>query len=415
MKISVLAHCSHNKGDNSVLAFLNMKLKDAGVDIHISTSSGKKPFWFIGEPKVSNWGCGLRFPVKNEKFIGKLIRVTRNRIFDRIYYVVLFLFSHNLDKLALYVLEAINDKTFKYNIKDSDSVICTGGHHLSSVLDKDGVNSQLIDMIYAVLCNKKLYLWAQSIGPIETKKIFVLDAIKKLLNRSELICYRDSDSKTFLDNQNVITKKELVDDSVFGLAKTLTFDINDLNKRSGRKRAIIAVYTAGKLKSNTLHNYESILVASVNYLIELGFSVELLPMQYKGLQDDERPFLNAIKKASDKESCVEVLTEDMSPFDTLRYLKGADLLIGHKTHSVVYGLALGIPTIAISYHPKTTFFMSRFDLLDYVIDDKELTSRIVINKIDLALKNSDCITKKIKSRSNEMGDSVINAFGDILL
>ncbi len=68
----------------------------------------------------SSWGCGLRFPVKNEKFIGKLIRVARNRILDKIYYVVLFLFSHNLDKLAFYVLEAINDKTFKYNIKESD-------------------------------------------------------------------------------------------------------------------------------------------------------------------------------------------------------------------------------------------------------------------------------------------------------
>lgn len=416
MKVSVLAHCSHNKGDNSVLAFLNMKLQGAGVDMHISTSSGEKPFWFIGDPKVSSWGCGLRFPAKNETIIRRIIRVVRNRILDKIYYVVLFLFSHNLDKLAFYVLETINDRAFKYNIKDSDSVICTGGHHLSSVLDKDGVNTQLMDMLYAVLCNKKLYLWAQSIGPIETKKYFVLEAIKKLLNRSELICYRDSDSKAFLDKNNITTKKSLVDDSVFGLAKALSFCIKDSsNKRNGKKRAIIAVYTAGKLKSNTLHTYGSILVESVNYMIDLGFSVELLPMQYKGLQDDERPFLNTIKKASNKEDCVEVLTEDMSPFDTLLYLKGADLLIGHKTHSVVYGLALGIPTIAISYHPKTTFFMSRFDMLDYVIDDKELTSDIVINKVNLALKNNDDIAKKLESRSHGMGISVINAFNNILL
>lgn len=416
MKVSILSHCSHNKGDNSVLAFLGKSVTED--KIHISTSSGDLPFWFESGAVSSLWGCGKRFPTKNESFLKRVIRVLRNRLIDNIYYVVLFLFAKNKDRLALSILNIINDNNFKSQISSSDYVICTGGHHISSVLDKDGVNSQLMDMIYSILLGKPLYLWAQSLGPVITNKKYISKAISKLLNSAELICYRDSDSKAFLENNHVETNSILVDDSVFGLRKKVIPELNTTNYRLlsdeiETKRAIIAVYTAGKLKSNKLDNYLGILSNTINHLISKGYLIELLPMQYKGLQDDERPFLIKLRSKAIDITKVSILDKDMSPFETLTYLSGADLLIGHKTHSVVYGLALGIPTLAISYHPKTTFFMSRFGMDDFVIDDKELSFSLIKEKVDLIEYSKNKIKNKIISKSDETADSVVKSFNNI--
>ncbi|WP_044365150.1 polysaccharide pyruvyl transferase family protein [Vibrio fluvialis] len=417
MKVSVLAHCSHNKGDNSVLSFINNMFDDDNSikSVHVSTSSGEKPFWFSGDAVASFWGCGPRFPKKDESVINKFLRVVRNRFLDKLYYLALYLYAKDMDVMLKVLLDLILNNDFKKQIDTSDIVICTGGHHISSVLDKDGVNSQLVDMIYSVVSNKSLYLWAQSIGPVETDKDFVIKGIGKLLESSSFICYRDEDSRQFIESLNVETNKKLVDDSVFGLRSKIMLQIP--GKEIGtniKKKAVIAVYTAGKLKNNTLSKYKEILTETIDHLLNLDYVVELLPMQYKGLQDDERPFLYELKQSASNSSSVSVLVEDMSPTDTLNYLKDIDILIGHKTHSVVYGLALAIPTIAISYHPKTTFFMSRFNMSDYVIDDKFLSSELVIEKIDAAMKNADLIKNTIKDSSNHIGANVIESFNEMI-
>lgn len=137
-------------------------------------------------------------------------------------------------------------------------------------------------------------------------------------------------------------------------------------------------------------------------------------MQYKGLQDDERPFLYTLIESSSNSDLVKVLANDMSPEDTLNYLSNIDLLIGHKTHSVVYGLALGIPIIAISYHPKTTFFMSRFNMLDYVIDDQQLSSNLIFDKINSVIKNKANVKASLLKESNLIGCNVFESFGKMI-
>lgn len=409
MKVSILSHCSHNKGDNSVLGFLGKSLP-MDTEINISTSSGTLPFWFKSKNITSSkWGCGKRFSTVNESLFAKILRNIKNRCYDFCSYIALYLYAYNYDKLALIILSVIMDKGFKYNLKLSDKVICTGGHHISSVLDRDGVNPQLIDMLYSVLCGYKLSLWAQSIGPVKTNKNYIMRSISKLLNNVEIICYRDKDSLEFLNDNSIQTKKMLVDDSVFGLS--LLMEKEENKGKEENKYVVVALYTAGKKQKGNIHNYLQQFVLPLRQLLAEGYKVTLLPMQYKGLQDDERGELLKLKEMINNDN-VNVLIDDMSPMDTLRYVSHSSLLIGHKTHSVVYGLANSIPTIAISYHPKTTYFMHRFSQDDFVIEDKYLTSDLLISKISEIQKNYNqelVIKNKIK-----IGNNVIKSFGEML-
>jgi len=49
-----------------------------------------------------------------------------------------------------------------------------------------------------------------------------------------------------------------------------------------------------------------------------------------------------------------------------------DVFIGTKTHSIVYGLKSGVPTISISYHEKSNDFMQMFGVRNHAINLKDL-------------------------------------------
>ena len=51
----------------------------------------------------------------------------------------------------------------------------------------------------------------------------------------------------------------------------------------------------------------------------------------------------------------------MDPRLSLPFFAGLDFLVATKTHSVIYGLRYGIPTLAIAYQRKTDDFMREFN------------------------------------------------------
>ena len=65
MKVLIINHCAHNKGDNSVLYFLSKKLnlQQKIKEIYLSSSDGKVPFWGKKNlfKKTCYWGQGKTF------------------------------------------------------------------------------------------------------------------------------------------------------------------------------------------------------------------------------------------------------------------------------------------------------------------------------------------------------------------
>lgn len=411
----ILNHCSHNKGDNSVLAYLLSKLSLRGEKFTVSTSSGLVPTWVDGDLKKDiksvHWGAGEWFPYNREALLSKKFLRLKQEIYSLIFNVILFLFAKDLKGLCKLIFKVVYNGEFIKEMQKSDLVISTGGHHISSVLDKDGINPQLLDMICAIAFDKKLVLWAQSIGPVKTEKQFVLVAIKNLINQTHKTFYRCDMSKEFLSVNNCLDKTSELDDSVFGLVQ-----LNQIvHKNDGsEKRAIISIYNSSSRAQGDEDKYINKILSISTCLISHGYHVHFLPMQYKGEPGDERPLIHNMLKLidSDKASLIDM---DKSPLETLKFVSGFDLIVGHKTHSVVYGLALGIPTFAIAYHPKTRYFMRRFSVEQYCLDEKEFLSgndeiavltRVIENSADIATNNKN-VSKSIGAKVNAAFDDVI--------
>jgi polysaccharide pyruvyl transferase WcaK-like protein len=366
MKIFILNHCSHNKGDNSVLYYLTqcLNIVSKNNDVTVSCSDGIAPFWAKETVSAVCWPGGKIFKTPEVGFVKNVFRRVNFMLMRKLFYkAFLSLYANRYDRLAKIIAVTCFGSALIKAFKDADKVICTGGHHISNVLEKDCVNPQLVSMALADLYGHKPVMWSQSIGPINTAAPYSKKAMGRVFDSCSQIFVRDDLSEACVKStSNAVTIK--APDSVF-LSNKLVKDIVEVTENP---YVCCAVYTAGISDEKYLSDYKASWVRIAKEINDKGLDVVFIPMQYKGFGGDERAFLNGIVQDAGG-SNVRFVDEDKSPKDTLSLFKGASFIIGHKTHSVIYGLALEIPTIAIAYHEKTRYFMSMFGFDDYVYKD----------------------------------------------
>lgn len=366
MNVFILNHCSHNKGDNSVLYYLTqcLQLVSKHHDVTVSCSDGIAPFWANDTIKAVCWPGGKIFKTPEVSFIKNVFRRVNFMLMRKVFYkAFLSLYANNYDRLAKGLAFTCFGSALIKAFKEADKVICTGGHHISNVLEKDCVNPQLVSMALADLYGHKPVMWSQSIGPINTAAAYSKKAMGRVFSSCSQIFVRDDLSDACVKStSNAVTVK--APDSVF-LSNKL---VKEIVEESEKPYVCCAVYTAGISDEKYLARYRASWVRITQEICNKGLDVVFIPMQYKGFGGDERAFLETIVQDTGV-SGVRFVDEDKSPKETLSLFKGASFIIGHKTHSVIYGLALEIPTIAIAYHEKTRYFMSMFGFDDYVYND----------------------------------------------
>ena len=86
-------------------------------------------------------------------------------------------------------------------------------------------------------------------------------------------------------------------------------------------------------------------------------------------------------------SNIFILKGELSPPVTAAVIAATDLFIGTKTHSIVYGLKGGVPTISISYQDKSNEFMAMFGLRENALDMKDLDADVFMVIFDRVFKS----------------------------
>lgn len=399
MKVLIINHCAHNKGDNSVLYFLSKKLslQKKINEIYLSSSDGQIPFWSSKKlfKKVCFWGQGKAFNEKNFKFLNIFFLKIKNLIYKKfIFKIIIYLFSIKKDAINKIIFKLVYNRSFLNLLSKSDIVISTGGHHISPELDKNSVNVQLTDMISSVIFKKKIVLWSQSIGKIDYNQKYIIRAIRRLIRESAFVFPRDDSSIDFIKKIGAFNKSRIFKcpDSVFGIKK--------INRTSIKKKklALIAIYTAKKRSLADEIKYSNFFSEVLKHLNTKKFKIVLLPMQYKGLPGDERQVLKKIISNSQIKD-VKIIDKDVSPKNTIKLFNNSNLIIAHKTHAIFYGLSLSIPTLGIFYHQKIKNIMETYNLKKYAVDDKTLNKKNVIKLIDNLITNERYIKKTIFKKS----------------
>ncbi|MBI5701303.1 polysaccharide pyruvyl transferase CsaB [Candidatus Saganbacteria bacterium] len=280
----------------------------------------------------------------------------------------------------LLILDRDNRFNRKY-IKDADIFISGGGGLLQ---DKTSTKSFLyyVGLIfYAKLLRKKIYIFAQSIGPITNP--FNLMLLKRALSSANLITVRDSASFDFLQSLNLKEKILKTADPTIILKKD---DSIKIEKKYPGPMIGICPRQFKDMPKDMEENFAALL----DKLFSLNkANIVLIPFQ----KPNDIEICENIAKKMKRPN--RILRNGLPPNKMMGAISQMDLVLGMRLHSLIFAVNTLTPSLGITYDPKVQGFMD--DLSQPVIEPKDLKeTEILLEVIGHLLETSDGIKHSLE-------------------
>jgi polysaccharide pyruvyl transferase WcaK-like protein len=295
-------------------------------------------------------------------------------------------------------LRFLVNKQFAEAVKEADIVISTGGHHVTTMFVPDAVTPQIFDMAAALLYDRPLILWSQSIGPFDFKSPKCKLMVQKILSGAGRIFIRDEVSAEQINKMGVsLEHVSKTCESVFGLC-----DIVKSRIRPSERPFVMGVAVYVHTRANQLKEHEEhrrFFAALIDHAIEAGYKVRFFPME---LQGTDRHCIEAVINSVDKKGNCEIVEGFPGTLDHINAVAQCKIFVGHKTHSQIFSLVTATPLLAIAYHKKTEDFMAQFGLEKYCIADAQLSAEKLIQLFDKINNNLDSINRKEEEVGSKM-------------
>jgi len=391
MRVFIINQCATNKGDRAVLYMILRELLHNGFN-PVTVSTSNPAYWHDAldlpdlDVKFVPWGFGK--PRKKDACL-------LSKIFHRIKFILAKRISFPVIRNAFiknkkpWYIDLFCDKNYLQAVRDSDVVVSTGGHHITTIIAKSMVTSQLFDMMVALMHRKPLLLWSQTIGSFDFKYAKNKIMVRKILAAAKCIYIRDETSKGQIEKMGVSSNHvHKTFESVFGL-----YDVVESRLKPSQRKPImgLSVWTGNKQNPVARKEYISCFSALLSHAVESGYRIHLFPMELAGV---DMPYLKDIVKNVNKKDMCEILEHWPSTKEHINLIAQCRIFVGHKTHSQIFSLTAGTPLLAIAYHKKTKDFMAQFGLEQYCIDDSQISKEKLIEKFDKINENLDDIGEK---------------------
>ncbi len=356
MKILLACQTATNKGDRAIAEYVIARLLEQGDEVVLSTT--RPALWSnLESDKISVIGMGYKSVYRNTKnvFIRKLTRAFSKFVYDKI------LFSSLISPKGKHLFCQHVSKDFISAVKEADLVIVTGGHHITSIREKNALFQFTYDIGLVSLYAKRYVLWSQTIGPLKFTSKKAKSFIENIIKKAEKVFVRDENSVRCIEQiYGDVGNVAKTYDSVFGYG-TMNFpDVADREKKVG-----LAIFDGLKKAFKTF----DVIAGMLDRYASNGYLIEFFRMEHS---DYEQESINQIISLMKQRAKIKIHPFMTTTKEHLKEVASCRCFIGYKTHSVIMALTTATPLIAIAYHKKTEDFMRDFGLEDYAISDEEL-------------------------------------------
>lgn len=410
--ITIINQYSGNKGDRAVCYFLLteiLKLKCFNIILSTNDRNNWKnePIIKNNDIKLVPWGWNV------ENFNPKNRIDWEKRRFFRLLGLPYLINRINKNKKGIGLASIFINTEFKQSINQSDIIISTGGHHLTTKFTPDCHNELLFDLAAATLLSQNLIFWSQTFGPFNFNTESNKNAVCNILNRANQILIRDIKSFEVLKELKINeTHLKKTYESVIGLNTIL----KGYNLPGQRENLVgITIYNAESRPDIEYQQYCKTIAQITDWLTEKGFKVKFFPHEIKGAVIDDRNCINEILNFVLNKENVMIDQNDLTTEEHLNEIMKCKVFIGHKTHSVIFALTVGTPLIAISYHAKTIDFLKQYELEENVIKEDELNLNKFISVFNSINNNLDNIGLHEFEKSRFFAKSIQNDLKEELL
>ncbi|MCI5643157.1 MAG: polysaccharide pyruvyl transferase CsaB [Peptoniphilus sp.] len=307
--------------------------------------------------------------------------------------------SKNPEKTKkVYGIEAVNRFSLPELIsalKDADLLLSGGGSLLQDITSTRSIVYYLSVIIIAKILGKKVYVYANGIGPIDKKFNRILT--KKVLNKVDYITLRDKLSYEFVKKLGVTNKNmEVTADPVFTLKSADEEIVDEILRKEDIK---ITDKTIGFCIRDHKKD-ESIkekFAKTIDVLIESGYDILLVPFH---TPRDNVYSREVAEKCVNKEK-VMLIENTYSAGELMGIFKRLKLLEAMRLHSLVYAASVSLPMVGIIYDPKVEAMVKELGIGEYV-DVENFTSEELFKKTLHALDNLEERREKIIENTEKM-------------
>ena len=259
-------------------------------------------------------------------------------------------------------------------ISKSDYLISGGGSLLQDATSIKSLIYYLGIIFIALILQKKVIIFAQGIGPINSK--FGLFLTKTLLKHCTYISVRDTKSKSLLEDAGI--KAELVCDPVFSSKVKIP-----------QKNKTVAI----QLRDCKMMNEDFIDRLALKISKEFSdYEIGIFPFQKDLDTEVSKKFQNALKLLNPE--IKTTIFEDITDEEIIEEIAKCEYLIAMRFHAIIIGLLTNTKTLAINYDIKIEKIASEFNLpiINLIGDFKNRFQE---------LKNTDLekISEKVKTKT----------------
>jgi len=300
-------------------------------------------------------------------------------------------------------LEINPPKNSRLEIYDRvDLVVNSGGDQLSG---ERIVGSSLLNLIYPILLDKPVVLFAESLGYYKNQLNKIMG--KYVFNHSQLILVREDLSKEYLLHMGIDESKiHVTADPAYLLpaaSKSRTEEILLAESIASLDSPLIGINPSGLIsifldeKEKSEYHLIQSLTRTIDHLVKTkGANILLIPHVYTAGGDD-RKFIQKILKNIPNHKNVYQITGEYSANELKGIIGLCDMFIGARMHATIAATSLYIPTVGIAYSHKMHGIIGKtLGLEQYIIDIKDIDDTILIKTCDTVWDNKDEIKKNLE-------------------
>jgi len=298
-----------------------------------------------------------------------------------------------------YGVLSVNRKSLKsiiVAVKRCDLLISGGGSLLQDVTSKKSILYYLMIIRIAQLFGKKVLIYSQGIGPINTNINRKLTAT--ILKKVSGTVVRDEASKQLLTEIGVDSDRVIV-------TADPVLRIKPASKERGRK--ILEeegfIWQEGKkivgfaVKERKMDSsFASELCISMERLVEeQNAQIVLIPFHFS---EDMAFIEEATRRLGDKVFTIKhkYLTEEM-----LSIIGNMDILVGVRLHALIHAAIMDVSMIGISYDPKVNSFMHSIGM-KAMCSIYDFNNEFFMEEFNKTIENGDKMRSKVKQNIKEL-------------
>ncbi|MGP1569804.1 MAG: polysaccharide pyruvyl transferase CsaB [Eubacteriales bacterium] len=258
-------------------------------------------------------------------------------------------------------------------ISSCDFLISGGGSLLQDVTSKKSILYYIAIIKLALLFGKKVLIYSQGIGPINSK--FNRKLTAKTLQKVSSIVVRDESSKEFLEEIGVTKNIIVTADPVLRIKPTPLDIGSKILESEGLVRTEKENITVGFAirERNLKSDFMNELANAIRKLVtERKAKVVLIPFHFS---EDRLVIDELAERLCDLSGSIFCLHKKYLTDEMLSIVGNLDMLVGVRLHSLIHATIMGVPLIGISYDPKVNSFLKSIgtkaisSIYDFSCDD----------------------------------------------